>query len=222
MQDVVIFAFGRIQSQRCPNKMLRPFGDTTLTDILLDKLAPFKERAFFAGYEDVFREKCEAKGVPFVQRNLNSVMIDGPIVDILHFLKDIDAKYFLEISGCLPLLSTQQIQSFLDECLSGGCKPAMSAKLHRNFFLTEEKKGMNFDITRKTLNTKLVEPVWELVNALYFFEKDYFFEHGTYWPWDEMRLLEIGNEHLLVDVDTEDDFVKAEHLWTALNGRGKA
>ncbi len=216
MQDVVIFAFGRIQSQRCPNKMLRPFAGTTLTDILLDKLAPFGDQAFFAGYEDVFREKCAAKKVPFVQRNLNSVMIDGPIVDILHFLKDIDAKYFLEISGCLPLLSEAQIRFFLDECLKGGGKPAMSAKLHRNFFLTEEKKGYNFDITAKTLNTKTVDPVWELVNALYFFEKDYFFEHGTYWPWDEMRLIEIGDEHLLVDVDAEEDFRKAEHLWKAV------
>ena len=38
-----VFAFARTQSERCPNKMLRPFAGTTLTDIVLEKLSAFQE-----------------------------------------------------------------------------------------------------------------------------------------------------------------------------------
>ena len=69
MNKIGVFSFGRKQSQRCPNKMLRPFGDTTLTDIVLLKLSKCKYFSFFAGYEDEFREKCEQRNVHFVKRD---------------------------------------------------------------------------------------------------------------------------------------------------------
>jgi len=34
--------------------MIRPFHNTTLTDIFLSKLAGLAQNTFFAGYEDVF------------------------------------------------------------------------------------------------------------------------------------------------------------------------
>src|SRR5262245_697268 len=90
MTNVAVFSFGRIGSARCPNKMLRPFGDTTLTDLLLARLARSRYPAFFGGYEPVFAEKCAQHGVQFVQRDERSVTIDEPITDILAFLKELD------------------------------------------------------------------------------------------------------------------------------------
>ena len=91
-EKIGIFSLGRKLSRRCPNKMLRPFADTTLTDIVLKKLATFGENSFFAGYEGEFKEKCEDIGVRFVQRTKESVSIDEPQIKYLSFLLSIIAN----------------------------------------------------------------------------------------------------------------------------------
>ncbi len=216
MSDIVTFSFGRKQSARVPNKMLRPFAGTTLVDIALAKLQAFAPDAFFAGYEPEFREKCDRHGVRFVQREEASINIDGPITDILSFLLTIDAKYFLLVSACNPFLRVEHINQFLDACQQGAPRrPAISVKRHRKHFVTPDAQGLNFSLETKTLNNKTVQPIFELVDGLYFFEKDFFFSEGTYWRWSEVRFLDASGDDLLIDVDTEADFAAAQALWGA-------
>ncbi len=215
MNDIVTFSFGRKQSARVPNKMLRPFAGTTLADIALAKLRAVDASAFFGGFEDDFRAKCAQHGVRFVQRDVNSIGIDGPITEILSFLRNVDAKYFLLVSACNPFLTVEHIKDFRARCVEGGHRPAISVKRHRKHFVTADARALNFDLGAKTLNTKTVEPAFELVDGLYFFEKDFFFTHGTYWRWDQVRFLEVGGDDLLIDVDTEADFAVAEALWSS-------
>ena len=211
--SIGVFSFGRKQSQRCPNKMLRPFAGTTLADIMLAKLAAFAPQAFFAGHEDEFREKSERHGVTFVARDLHSVAIDEPITEILSFLRDVPYTHLLIVNGCLPFLQTATIAAFLDECRRGELQPAFAVTRRRNHFMSLDRRPLNFPLDMKTINTKTVEPVLEFAHALYFFDKTYFFEHGRYWDWQTVRLLEAGSPHELVDIDSEDDFAFAEALW---------
>jgi molybdopterin-guanine dinucleotide biosynthesis protein A len=219
MTDVVMFSFGRKQSARVPNKMLRPFAGTTLVDIALTKLKALDPNAFFAGFEEEFADKCRGHGVRFVQRDISQINVDGPITEILSFLRGVEAKYFLLVSACNPFMHTDHIRDFRDQCLAAGCRPAISVKRHKKHFVHGDARAVNFDLNQKTLNTKTVEPIYELVDGLYFFEKDFFFTHGTYWRWNEVRFLEMGGDDLLIDVVTEADFAAAEALWAAGHGR---
>ena len=58
-EDIGVYSCGRLTSQRCKNKMVREFGDTTLTDIFLSKLKGVGDNTFFAGYDPIFKEKCK-------------------------------------------------------------------------------------------------------------------------------------------------------------------
>lgn len=193
--------------------MLRPFGETTLTDILLEKLRQFGSQAFFAGFEDEFRDKCDHQGVTFVPRDPRSVMIDEPITDILSFLRDLPYTHLLIVNGCLPFLRAATIAGFLDECRRGDLAPAFAVIRRPNHFISLDRRPLNFPLDMTTINTKTVEPVLEFAHALYFFEKAYFFEHGRYWDWQTVRLLEAGDPHEMLDIDTEGDFAFAEALW---------
>lgn len=217
--SIGVFSFGRKQSQRCPDKMLRAFAGTTLADIMLDKLAAFMPQAFFAGHDQEFREKSERHGVPFVARDSHSVTIDEPITEILSFLHDVPYTHLLIVNGCLPFLRTETIAGFLDECRRGDLQPAFAVTRRRNHFMSLDRRPLNFPLDLKTINTKTVEPVLEFAHALYFFDKAYFFDHGRYWDWQTVRLLEAGSPHELVDIDTEDDFTFAEALWKGLGRR---
>ena len=210
--DVGVFSLGRTQSQRCPNKMLRPFADTTLTDIALEKLSRCGAPAFFAGHEDAFRAKCEQHGVPFVKRDLRSAQIDGPIVDILSFLRAVEYRYVLLVSSCAPFLKVETIAGFLQECLRHDRQPAISVHVRRKHLLSQDRRALNFDLGAATLNTKTVSPVYELADALYFFDREYFLRRGTYWDWQAVRLVEVPPNEL-IDIDTEEEFAFAQGLW---------
>lgn len=210
---VGVFSFGRKSSQRCPNKLLRPFGGTTLTDIALAKLASFGDQAFFAAHEEEFQDKCAAHGVRFVPRSAVSAAIDEPITEILSFLRDQPNTHFLIVNACLPFLSAETIRRFLAECLAGGAEPAFGVIRRQNHFITLDHRPLNYPADLLTINSKTVQPVYEFAHALYFFEKDYFFTHGRYWDWRTVRLLELGDRAETVDIDTEEDFAFAEALW---------
>lgn len=215
MNKTGIFSFARKQSQRCPNKMLRPFADTTLTDIVLKKLAEFGDKAFFAGFDPEFEEKSMQYGVKFIKRDEKSVNIDGPITEILSFLKIADFEYLLIVNACLPFLRVKTIENFLSECKNGGYCPAFSVIMRRNFFIDSKRQPLNFDLSVKTINTKAVEPVYEFAHALYFFNKEYFFENGRYWDWKEVKFIEIHDKVEVIDIDTEEDFKIAEDIYRA-------
>jgi CMP-N-acetylneuraminic acid synthetase len=216
MNNVGVFSFARKQSQRCPNKMLRPFADTTLTDIVLKKLVEFGDRAFFAGFEPEFEEKSRQFGVNFIKRDKKSVNIDGPITEILSFLKIVDFEYLLIVNACLPFLRLKTIENFLYECKNGGYHSAFSVIMRRNFFIDSKRQPLNFDLSMKTINTKAVDPVYEFAHALYFFNKEYFFENGRYWDWKEVKFIEIHDKVELIDIDTEEDFKIAEDIYKTM------
>jgi len=213
MNNIGVFTFARKQSQRCPNKMLRPFAGTTLTDIALAKLAKLGSDTFFAGYEKEFEDKAGHAGVKFIKRDEKSINIDGPITEILAFLKKVEYEYLLIVSGCLPFLSVETIDNFLQDCKSNALKPSFSITIKRNYFLDSQHNPLNFDLATKTMNTKIVEPVYEAVQALYFFNKDYFFENGRYWDWKDVRFIEINDKIQTFDIDTEEDFKIAEEIY---------
>ena len=193
--------------------MLRPFGGTTLADIVLEKLSAFAPRSFFAALEDEFREKSERHGVVFVPRDARSVAIDEPITEILSFLHDVPYSHLLIVNGCLPFLTSGTIAAFLEECRRGDLAPAFAVNRRRNHFISLDHRPLNFPVDMKTINSKTVEPVFEFAHALYFFEKSYLFEHGRYWDWRTVRLIEAGGPWEMIDIDTEEDFAFAEAVW---------
>jgi molybdopterin-guanine dinucleotide biosynthesis protein A len=220
--DIGVFSFGRMQSQRCPNKMLRPFGDTTLTDIVLEKLATVGRKGyatFYAGHEEAFAERARAHGVPFVRRSLHSVTIDGPILEILGFLREVPHDYVLLVSGCLPFLRVETILEFLEARARHPLAPAFSVRCQRHHFVDEDRRAVNFDLAQKTLNTKTVRPLYELVDALYFFDRTFFLAEGRYWDWAQVEFVEMADKYELLDIDTEEDFRVAEAVWRATHDR---
>ena len=214
--DVAIFSFGRKDSQRCPNKMLRPLAGTTLTAILLKNFARCHQPTFFAGYEPEFRSLCNNHGVRFVQRDERSATIDEPIVEILSFLQPLEFTHFLCVNASLPFLELDTITSFLDDCIANNSQPAFGVIRRANHLMSLDRHPLNFDITAHTINTKTVKPVLEFAHALYFFSKEYLFREGTYWDWNTVRLIELPSKLQTVDVDTEEDFRIAEALWNGL------
>jgi len=215
-KNIAIISYGRKGSKRCPNKLLRKFTDTTVIDILLKKFTNF-ENSFFGGYDKEFKIKCNKHNINFLQRSKRSVTIDYPIVDALKFIKKIDSSYILLVNSCLPFLKSETINNFLHYVIKNKYKPATAITEKKNYYFDKNYRPINFSKKIKTLNTKTVTKVYEYANALYFFNKNYFFKYGKYWNWEKVNLFTISNKIELIDIDTEEDFIIAESVWRNIN-----
>lgn len=210
--DIGVWSCSRISSTRCPNKMVRPFQDTTLTDVFLSKLGSLKRNIFFAGYEDVFRDKCREHDVPFVQRTRRSASVDHPAAEIYNFLTEQPYTYLLQVNACLPFLRTKTILDFLESCTSD-YRPCFGVIRKKNYFVQLDGTPVNFKTNLDTINTKVVEPLYEFAHVFYFFNRDYFAQHGWYWDWNEVRYIEVPDGLETFDIDTEEQFFMAESMW---------
>jgi len=217
--EVAIFSCGRIGSQRCKNKMLRPFGETTLVDIALSKMSCIKGNTFFAGHEEIFRNKCKEYGVDFIHRSSQSTNSEVAS-EIYSFLKEVDFKYLLCINACQPFLKVETIENFLEKCLEKR-KPSFAVFKKNNYFMDIDNNPYNFDRDIKTINTKFVSPVKEFAHVFYFYEREYFLQNGVYWNWDDLNYIEIPSGIETLDIDTEEDFEMANLLWQSDNIRKK-
>jgi|TARA_B100000315_G_C14582587_1_gene591311 hypothetical protein len=192
--------------------MNRPFANTTLTDIFLLKLAKLERNTFFAGYEEMFEQKCRQYSVPFVKRSRRSSLVDEPASEIYSFLKDVSYDYLLQVSACIPFLRSKTILDFLEACASDR-RPAFGVFKVKDYFTHLDGTPINFPDTLMTINTKAVAPVYEFGHVFYFFRRDYFLDTGWYWDWNEVRYIEIPIGLETFDIDSEEEFFMAETLW---------
>lgn len=171
---IAIFSCARTTSERCKKKMIRPFENTTLSDIMIKKLSFLKYNVYFAGYEKIFKAKSSFHNVNFIQRSKASSLSEGPNSKIHEYLFDLEYDYFLLINACLPFLKLQTINNFIDFCLKS-TNPKTIITKKKNYIFNDKIKNINFSTKSKKLNTKLVKPYYELSNSMYFFNKNFLF-----------------------------------------------
>lgn len=214
-EEVGVWSCARTSSTRCKEKMIRPFADTTLTDIFLNKISQVGDNVFFGGYEEIFQDKCSKYGVPFIQRSKESATVDEPASKIYEFLNDQPYEYLLQVNACLPFLKADTISNFLDVCVKDD-RPKFAVFRKNNYFTDLEGKAFNFSNDLTTINTKNVAPVNEFAHVFYFFKKSHFSDTGWYWDWNDICYIEINEDIETFDIDTEEQFRMAEAMWKGL------
>jgi CMP-N-acetylneuraminic acid synthetase len=210
-EDIAVFSCGRLTSQRCKNKMVRDFGDTSLVDVFLSKLQGVGGNTFFAGYDNIFKEKCEDYNIDFIQRTEASSNSEVA-KEIYNFLHDVDYKYLLMVNACIPFLKLETIKNFTSKC-DDLKKPAFAVFNKNNYFMSSKEEPYNFNKEIKTINTKYVEPVKEFAHIFYFFEREHFLKNDWYWNWNEVNYIDVPHGIESLDIDTEEDFEMARLLW---------
>ena len=97
IRDICVIVQARLSSQRSPNKMIKPFCDTTLTDICIQKLLKSKvisKHSFFMSvYEKELREICRKNNVNVFLRSEASAKSEGtPMTEIFEWWNKLPFK----------------------------------------------------------------------------------------------------------------------------------
>ena len=174
INDVCVIIQARLTSERVPNKMTKPFGNTSLFEIgckkLLDSDIIPKENIYVSVYEQELVDIANKCGVNIFNRSQESALFDGNgSVSIMYDWWDkLPFKYVVLVSVCLPFLQLETIENFYKEYLNVD-KNGMLAVMRKKTYYWDENKEL---ITKRfeksgNMNTKVVETTYEAAHCLY-------------------------------------------------------
>ncbi len=216
MKTIAAIAHARKTSTRCPNKHLRPFGDTTLIDIALDNLSKLDvDEKYLAVYDQELKDKV-IDGVKILHREYDSVAPGNCHHSIMYrHLENVKSEFIVNYNPCQPFLQVDKLNHCINIFKESKMKSMITVQKERNFFWDEMKNPINFKPNDR-LSTTAGPWVYLATHSLVFYEKNYMLSEWELFPNTKdnpFPLVTEWSENELIDVDTELDFKLAKLIY---------
>lgn len=218
IEDICILVQARMGSQRVSRKMLRPFADTTLMDILFNKLTKStvlpKSNIYLSAYEDELIDVGKKHGIQIFHRSRESAYAETDMKLIYEWHDRLPFKYVVLISACNPLLTIETIDNFLQKFIESDREGAFAVFEKKTYYWDQQGKPITDWQGASIMNTKNVQPVYEAAHCLYASRLDIISE--GYWmdtnypPQPELFVMQ---ELEAFDIDYEWQFKLGEQLF---------
>lgn len=223
--DVCVIVQARLSSQRCPQKMVRPFANDTLTGIILKKLAASsvipRENIFLSVHEPELVSIGQENGINIFHRSHESAIWDGGegthLTGMYEWWDKLPYTYAILINGCAPLMTTDTIDDFYSKYLNSSSDGMFAVIEKKNYFWnTDGKLIVPWPEGEPCMNTKAVTATLEAAHCLYAGRMDRIGD--GIWMGDfnngEIELVPMPEEETF-DVDYEWEFSLYEKLYKA-------
>ena len=152
--------------------MIKPFSDTTLMDLGIQKVLDSKiipeENFYVSVYEKELKDIAKDNGVQIYERSYESANSEKSITKVYEWHDKLPYKYVILISVCTPLLKTETIDKFVEKYMnldSDGLFGVIGKKQYYwnedGDMITKWPEGLTI------MNTKMVETTYEAAHTLY-------------------------------------------------------
>ena len=171
-KNISLVIQARLGSQRVPGKMLRPFAETTLVDILLKKVSNLKsigpDQVYFCAYEDELLDVASKYSINTIKRSKESSQEEKDIKVLFEWYKQIPTSYLVMVSACNPLLKIETIDKFIEQYKNSNKEGAISIYESKNYFWNPKGKMLNkWPEGFTSMNTKYVESTKVAAHCMY-------------------------------------------------------
>ena len=219
MKTIAGIIHARKQSTRCPNKHLRPLGNTTLIDIALEKLSKLElNEKYLAVYDQELKDKV-IDGVKILHREYDSVAPGNSPHNIMYkHLENVESDYIVNINPCQPFLKIEELQQVITLFKYSKFESMITVEEERNFFWDEDKNPINFKPNDR-LSTTTGPWVYSPTHSLVIYKKQYMLDNWELFPntkHNPYPFVVDWSEKELLDVDTETDFEIVKHYYGKL------
>ena len=216
MKTIAAIAHARKTSTRCPNKHLRPFGNTTLIDIALDNLSKLDvDEKYLAVYDQELKDKV-IDGVQILHREYDSVAPGNCHHSVMYkHLENVESEFILNYNPCQPFLQVDKLNDCIRVFKESKMKSMITVQKERNFFWDKTRNPINFKPNDR-LSTTSGPWVYLATHSLVFYEKNYMLSEWELFPNTKdnpFPLVTDWSENELIDVDTELDFKLAKLIY---------
>ena len=218
-KDICVVVQARLGSQRVPGKMLRPFANTTLTEILFDKLIKSKvispNNIYFSAHEKELKDVAKKHNINIFNRTEQSANSEGePLSEIYEWHDQLPYKYVVLISACNPLLKIETIDSFIEDFIQAEEEGGFAVFEKKTYYWGKDGNPITDWKGATIMNTKFVEPIYEAAHCLYASRLDIIKEgHWMDTNYPPKPKLFIMDELETFDIDYEWQFKIGEQLY---------
>lgn len=220
MKRVCVILQARLNSERCPQKMIRPFAGTTLFDIACSKLSKLNTHSIFGNIvsihePELFQIANKYPNISFFYRSYESANCDNGLTNIYEWWDQLPFTHAIMFNPCLPFLSLDTIQKFIDDFIESdtdGCFGVISKKDY--FWNTKGDMLNEWPTGQDLLNTKAVDTTYQAAHALYAGKLEDIGRGIWMGDWRENPpVLYSLNEEECLDIDYEWQFKMLEQLY---------
>jgi len=216
MKTIARIIHARKQSTRCPNKHLRPLGNTTLIDIALDKLSKLElNEKYLAVYDQELKDKV-IDGVKILHREYDSVAPGNAHHSVMYrHLENVKSDYIVNLNPCQPFLEVEELQQIITLFKYSKFESMITVDKERNFFWDKDGNPINFKPNDR-LSTTSGPWVYSATHSLVFYKKQYMLDNWELFPNTKNNpcpFVVDWSEKELLDVDTETDFKMVESYY---------
>jgi CMP-N-acetylneuraminic acid synthetase len=211
-KKIGIYIPGRLKSERLPNKLILPLGDSCLWEIACKKLnaLPEKYDKYVLCCDDALIEiASNYENLQIIRRDEQTAEVDGPLTFIFKELNQVDNTHLMFLNPCLSVLRAETILGALEYFENSNKEYGTSVVKYKNWLWDEDKKNLT-PIDYTTLSTKSIPVHYEAAHCFHIFNKKMFFETGKMLNQD-LELIEIPKAEL-IDVDDLTDYEYAKYL----------
>tara|TARA_R110001632_G_scaffold2141_2_gene9458 strand:- start:460 stop:1137 length:678 start_codon:yes stop_codon:yes gene_type:complete len=210
IKDITVIVQARTNSQRIPNKMLRPFADTNLFELALSKLLKSKtipqQNIIASVYEDELKQIANDLNVNIYNRSYESANNDNSLQKIYEWHDKLPFKYVIKVNGCSPLLKIETIDKFIQQFIEQEEENLFGVIETKDYYWDKEGKLTTpWPKDQTLMNTKAVEITYKAAHVLYasrmdiikddMFMGDFQKEGGIkLYPMDELECFDIDYE----------------------------
>ena len=220
ISDVVIILQARMNSQRVPKKMLKPFLDSNLFEIAINKLLNSnvipKENIYVSVFEDELKDIAKKYNLNIYHRSEESANNDNSLQKIYEWHDKLPFKYVIKVNGCSPLLKVETIDGFVTEFINQSEENLFGVIPMKDYFWNKDGKLVTpWPENQTIMNTKAVEVTYKAAHVLYASRLDLISQNrfmGDFEKEGGIKLFEI-NELEAFDIDYQWQFDAAEHLY---------
>ena len=176
--EICIVVQARLGSERVPGKMLKPFSNSNLVDILFKKLKNLKNISqssiFLSAYEEELKEVARENRINIYERSEESAKSEGqPLSEIYEWYNVLPYKYVILISACNPLLKVETIDAFIESFIQSDKDGSFAVFEKKTYYWDKDLKPITDWKGSTIMNTKFVDPVYEAAHCLYASKMDW-------------------------------------------------
>ena len=186
-EDILILVQARLSSTRVPQKMIKPFADTTLVDILFDKLSKStvlpQNNIWASLYDSELCEIAQRYNLNIYNRSKESAEENYRAEVIHEWINQLDYKYMILVSACNPLLKLETIEKFYIDFLESDKDGSFGVFGKKQYYWDKNFNMIqNYDPNDKIFDTNKVDPLYEAAHCLYgsrvdFIRQGYFMDN---------------------------------------------
>jgi CMP-N-acetylneuraminic acid synthetase len=208
-----VFIPGRLDSERLPNKLILPLGQSCLWDMACQKLnaLPDKyDKYALCNDKELVSIALKYPNIRVILREEATCKVDGPLNYIFKDLKYLpnNVTHLMFLNPCLSFLSVKTIVDALEYFEKWEADYATSVKKLQNWVFSSNMQDPINYIDYERLTTKEIEPMWQAAHCFHIFNKDSFFEDGMMLKPGHL-LIPVPEEET-IDVDSYEDYQYAK------------